>query len=446
MDLVTNSVEKNGISYPQDFYIKKLQFTTSSGSIDFEKLLIQFSYYEDIFSFVTSGHLTVVDAQGFIEILQLDGNEFLEIEYAKNKNGPTNSGTFRVYKIGDRVPGDNPNTSLYTLYFCSEELLLSEQNKITKTYVGTKISDLVKNILNILQVPSQKIYNIEETTGIYDFTIPRFKPFEAISWLSTYARPKASGTKGADMLFFENKDGYNFRSIKSMLSAESIGTYKYQLNNIESADMAEKVFTVLQYEFVKTQDMLENINSGMIANKLISIDPFKKSFTTTNFNVNQDETNIGGLKNRLGKTQTQSYDSVVKVAVSNSGQKEVPYIKEVEGSVAQDIFIETYVPNRTSQINLANYITVKMTVPGNPMLTAGRTINFNLLTQRNSSNNTQKDLDAFYSGKYLITAVRHTISAEGKYITVLEIVKEKTENKYSNNNSNSSTWKSVVKA
>ena len=98
MDLVTNSVEKNGISYPQDFYIKKLQFTTSSGSIDFEKLLIQFSYYEDIFSFVTSGHLTVVDAQGFIEILQLDGNEFLEIEYAKNKNGPTNSGTFRVYK------------------------------------------------------------------------------------------------------------------------------------------------------------------------------------------------------------------------------------------------------------------------------------------------------------------------------------------------------------
>jgi hypothetical protein len=444
MDLLLNNVEKNGISYPQDFYIKKLQFTTASGSIDFEKLLIEFSYYEDIFSFVASGHLSVVDGQGFIEALQLDGNEFLEIEYGKNKNGPTNSGYFRVYKIGDRIPGDNPNTSFYTLYFCSEELLLSEQNKITKSYTGTKISDLVKNVLNILQVLPNKIYNIEETTGIYDFTIPRLKPFEAISWLSTYARPQSGGTNGADMLFFETKDGYNFRSIKSMISAEPMATYKYQLNNLQSADMTEKIFTVLDYEFVKTQDMLENINSGMIANKLISIDPFKKSFTTTNFNLQQNETNIGSLKNRLGKTQLESYDSVVKVAVSNSGQKEIPYIKESAGSVAQDIFIETYVPNRTSQINLANYITVKMTVPGNPILTVGRTLNFNLLTQRNSSNNTQKDLDIFYSGKYLITAARHVISAQGKYITVLEIVKEKTQRRYANNDGNNPTWKSVV--
>ena len=441
-----NIVEPSGISYPQDFYIKKLEFTTSSGAINFERLLVEFSYYEDIFSFVASGHLTVIDGQGFIEALQLDGNEFLEIEYSKSKGGISNQGFFRVYKIGDRVPGGNPNTNYYTLYFCSEELLLSEQNKVTKSYTGTKISDLVKNILNILQVLPSKIYNIEETTGIYDFTIPRLKPLEAISWLSTYARPKASGTVGADMLFFETKDGYNFRSIKSMISQEPMATYKYQLNNLEVADMVEKVFTVIDYEFVKTQDVLENINSGMLSNKLISIDPFKKSYTTTNFNVNSNgATNIGSLKNRLGKTQAQSYDSVVKVAISNSNQKQIPYIKENEGSVAQDIFIEKYLPSRTSQINLANYITVKMTVPGNPSLTVGRTINFNLLTQRNTESNNQKDLDAYYSGKYLITAMRHVIKAEGKYLTILEIVKEKTENKYANNDSTNPMWKSVVK-
>jgi len=447
MDQFLNNAEKSGISYPQDFYISKLQFITPSGPIDFERLLIEFSYYEDIFSFVSSGHLSVVDGQGFIESLQLSGNEFLEIEYSKSKNGPSNKNTFRVYKIGDRVPGGNPNTSFYTLYFCSEELLLSEQNKITKTYPGTKISDIVKNILDEeLKILPKNIYKIEETTGLYDFSIPRLKPFEAISWLSTYARPEAGGTTGgADMLFFETKDGYNFRSIKSMLSAPPMATYKYQLNNLESADLTEKIFTVLDYEFVKTQDMLENISSGMVANKLISIDPFKKSYNTTNFNINSKETNTGSLKNRLGQNQNESYDSVVKVVTTNAGQRDVPYIKEVEGSVAQDIFIETYVPNRTSQINLANYITVKMTVPGNPILTVGRTMNFNLLSQRNSSNNTQKDLDAFYSGKYLITAARHVISAEGKYITVLEIVKEKTEKRYANIGGNSGSWKSVVK-
>lgn len=446
VDFVTNSVEKSGISYPQDFYISKLKFRTTAGAIDFKKLLVEFSYYEDLFSFVTSGHLTVIDGQGFIEFLQLDGNEFLELEYSKTKNGPSISGTFRVYKIGNRIPGSNQNTSLYTLYFCSEELMLSEQNKITKTYMGTKISDIVMDIMNTIKVPTNKINKIEETTGIYDFAVPRFKPFEAISWLSTYARPKASGTVGADMLFFETKDGYNFRSIKSMLAQNSIATYKYQLKNTSIEDVFEKIYTVLDYEFVKTQDMLENINSGMLANKLISIDPLKRSYKVTTSNVNsvESDNNIGELKNRLGKTQTQSYDSVVKVATGNSNQKNDPYIKEREGSVAQDIFIENYVPSRTSQLNLANYICVKIVIPGNPSLSVGKSINFNLLSQRNSVDNNQKDLDTYYSGKYLITAIRHSITADGKYKSTLELAKEKTQNKYSSPDGNSPTWKSVV--
>lgn len=448
MDQILNNVENNGVSYPQDFYINKLQFNTSVGSIDFKKLLVEVSYYEDLFSFVTSGHLTVIDAQGFIEILQLDGNEFLEMDYSKSKNGTSISGTFRVYKIGDRVPAGNQNSSLYTLYFCSEELILSEQNRITKSYMGTKISDIVKNILNTIQVPSKRIYDIEETTGIYDFSIPRFKPLEAISWLSTYARPKASETTGADMLFFETKNGYNFKSIKSMISEDPIATYKYQLVNTSIEDIQEKFYTVLEYEFVKTQDMLENISSGMLANKLISIDPLKRSYNVTTFNVDTAESgnNIGKLKNRLGKTQTESYDSVVKVATGNSNQKNVPYIKEREGSVAQDIFIEAYVPNRTSEINLANYITVKMLVPGNPNLCVGKTINFNLLSQRNTRDNNQKDLDSFYSGKYMITAARHVIRADGKYQTTLEVIKEKTKNKYASVGDTNSNWKKLTGA
>jgi hypothetical protein len=445
MDIIASNIENQGVSYPQDFYINKLEFKTSSGSIDFKKLMVEISYYEDIFAFVVSGHITVIDAQGFIEGLQLDGNEFLTLEYSKTKNSVSNNNTFRVYKIGDRTPGSNLNTNIYTLYFCSEELLLSEQSKITKTYAGTKISDIINDILvgNALGVSSNRVYNIEETIGVYDFAIPRFKPFESISWLSTYARPKANN-KLSDMLFFETKDGFNFRSIKSMFSKDALLTYKYQLNNVEVEDIAEKIFTVLDYEFVKTQDMLENISSGMLANKLISIDPLKRSYSVTNFNVDTD-TNIGSLKNRLGKTQIESYDSVIKVATSNSNQKNSPYIKQREGSVAQDVFIESYLPSRTSQINLSNYIKIKIVVPGNPILVVGNTINFNLLSQRNNKDNNKKDLDFYYSGKYLITAVRHVIGAQGRYVTTLEIVKEKTENKYPDNSGTSSYWNKLVK-
>ena len=64
---------------------------------------------------------------------------------------------------------------------------------------------------------------------------------------------------------------------------------------------------------------------------------------------------------------------------------------------------------------------MKLTIPGDPGITAGRTIQFDLMTIKPTSQN--RDLDKFYSGKYLVTAVRHIIQ-NGVYQTVLEIIKE----------------------
>ena len=118
-------------------------------------------------------------------------------------------------------------------------------------------------------------------------------------------------------------------------------------------------------------------------------------------------------------------EAVLKVATSNANEKLVPYIKQrVSGQgVANDIRIETYVPTRTAQINLANYTVVKLVVPGDPGLTAGTVVEFNLMTIKPSL--TQKELNPYYSGKYLITAVRHIIRPlDSTYQTIIEIAKE----------------------
>jgi hypothetical protein len=101
------------------------------------------------------------------------------------------------------------------------------------------------------------------------------KPFEAISWLSTYARPNLSGAIGADMLFFETKLGFNFRSIQSMIKDDIYATYKYQAKNLDKKiqSIQEETITVLEYELNKPYDILNEITSGTLANQLISIDP-----------------------------------------------------------------------------------------------------------------------------------------------------------------------------
>lgn len=447
------SIESPGAYYPQDFSLKTLNFLTASGQrIEIKKLLVEFSYYEDIYSFVTSGYITLVDAQGFIELMRLTGNEFIEVNFGKVKSGRNETDQrFRIYKSSARKPSGNMNSEVYTLFFCSEELLLSEQTKVRKSFKGNKISKIVNNILSDkLKVSSKRIDKIEETTGMYDFVIPNLKPFEAISWVSTYARP--ANYPGADMLFFETKNGFNFRSIQSMFKDDIYATYKYEAKNIDDKTQSfqEKTISILDYEITKPFDALNEISSGTLANRLISLDPLTRTAKTTDFDYNKfklqaKSLNSAGvqdtLQNRLGQKSNESYDGVFKLAFSNAGQQTNSYIKQ-QGGTAKDIFIETYVPNRTAQISLANYTTIKTTIPGDPGITAGRTINFNLLSLKPGS---ERELDKFYSGKYLVTAVRHIIQTQGIYQTVLEIVKDSSATTYPSINNNSSEWKTAVK-
>jgi hypothetical protein len=137
------------------------------------KLLVELSYYEDLYSFVVSGYITLKDSQGFLESLHLTGNEFIEINFSKIKDGiNSNDQLFRLYKVGNRAQTGNMNTEYYTFYFCSEELLLSEQTKIGKSYSGQNISDTIRSIVTDKLNINNKPLIIEDTVGLYNFVIP----------------------------------------------------------------------------------------------------------------------------------------------------------------------------------------------------------------------------------------------------------------------------------
>ena len=256
--------DNSGIFYPQDYKLKKLVLTNKSGkTLDLTNLLVEFSYFEDMFAFSVSGYIVLRDSAGYIELDSMTGNETLEIDFGKFADTYTNlKRTFRMYKISNVKPIGNLTSIIYKLHFCSEELVLSEQSKIQKSYPGQKISDIVGEILmDKMGIEETKLI-IEDTYGVYDFNIGLLKPFEAISFLSTYARPSAF-QKSADMLFFENRDGFNFRSVQSLYKSNVYKKYKYQAKNIKEASAEDRLGTVLDYEVIKFYDILENISSGM---------------------------------------------------------------------------------------------------------------------------------------------------------------------------------------
>ena len=60
-------VESPGVYFPQDYYLKTLNFLTASGNrMEMKKLFRELSYYEDIYTFTVSGYVKIEDSQGFI--------------------------------------------------------------------------------------------------------------------------------------------------------------------------------------------------------------------------------------------------------------------------------------------------------------------------------------------------------------------------------------------
>jgi hypothetical protein len=449
-----------GIRYNSDYNLISLNFLGSNFPVvDLQPLMLELSYFEDIFSNVVSGQVVINDALGMIENLEIHGNEYVRMAFAKDGSKLIIDKIFRVYKISSRTKTSSPNDEVYVIHFCSDELILSSQYKISKSYKNQNISQIVNDILKVKLKVSDDKYdprNIETTKGQYSFIVPNFSPFEAINWLSMYAQSASPGTIGSDMILYEDKDGFNFKSLQSLFQQNPYFLYEYRPKNMtlnnHLNESSKQVFNVIGYEFINSFNSLENISRGTYANRVLTVDPLLRRYAYVDFNYkdyakNAEQLNkheiVNNLKNRFGDTLYETPQSCYKLAITNKGQTNIEYIKGKPDSVSKDISSETFLTQRKAQLSLANYTKIKLSIAGDPNITVGKTINFDLFSISPTSKNETKDLDKFYSGKYLVTAIRHIIKT-GEYITILEIAKDSVPTQYSSVDNSSSTWKNTV--
>ena len=439
-----------------DFQLDYLNLLTPSlaNPLPLKEQLKELNYYEDIYSSTIYGELVLFDATNIISNLRLNGTEFIEFKLKKYTNDNVAiERTFRVYKIGERILDVSKNQESFIMYFCSEELMLSERYRISKSYKSSQISDIVTDIFTTyLKLTPQSLtltkpktaqtkrYYIDPTLGVYDFILPNKKIFETLHWLTLYARP-ASFKPGADYLFFENVNGYNFVSLQSLFTQTPFKTFYYNPQNI-SIEISAQAVAVNHMEVVKFFDVLEATSQGIFNNRLISVDPLTRNINVTDFLYDQyfalaqtlnKAPVTTGLQNRWGDVMYHSPNDsrmevgALRLASGNHNEKQLFTSPETNVSVANDIHIEQYIPNRVAQLGLANYMKIKIIVPGDNQIYVGMILNFKSYdltpTQYSTPNSEARKYDLFYSGNYLVTGVRHIVGRT-EYKTIIEMVKE----------------------
>ena len=182
------------------------------------------------------------------------------------------------------------------------------------------------------------------------------------------------------------------------------------------------MFQVEDFKVLKTADHLENLNSGYLSNKLITLDVINKIYSSFDYDaVTEFET----FEHSQGSDSSPLFakDSIRNPSTDISFYPVQPNLFNNVDNNINERMNEIHGNRRSNMLELQNF-KIHMTVPGRTDIEVGRMLDFNFPDVSPKAQEDKSDKgDAFYSGTYLITAIHHKVTLN-RHTMIMEIVKD----------------------
>jgi len=423
------------IKQSSQFKITELAIITKLGKFDIGSIFDELNIFDSMLMPSISGNIVVRDGIGLSEKLYFDGSDYISINISKSGEGELTNfkRTFRIYKQTDRK-NINQSSEMYVLHFVSEEFIYSLQQKINQSFTGTYNESVAVILEKYLKVPpdANKIALLEPTQGIHSFIIPNLSPFDALKWVAFRAVDSANLP---NYLFFQNKYGYNFVSLSTLISKATIADINFNPKNLgKNTQIKEETFGAYDVRVISQFNLAENIMDGVYAGKFIGYDILTRQIKEDNVSfldvyskgqhLNKNP-NVTDAKNSDNLNVDAMHNSKVSVYPIASFRKYDAYTKQND-NLASTIIDDTdnYIFQRNAILKNLTQTKLRITLPGNFALTSG----FNVLVKypsRSIVDDSSDPYDKTLYGKYLIIATRHIIKYD-KHETVLEVATDST--------------------
>lgn len=438
----------------KSFEFKELTIKSVDGnSYDVYPQLIEMTIFEDIYNSTLSGKITLSDSVELFSVIPFTGFEFLTVVIVKPgyQKEILFEKVFRVYKLQhDEIEQSSRSSQTYTLHFCSEENIISASRVLSKSYKGVSSSFIIKDILkNYLSVSNTKFdpkepKNIEESFGRQDIIIPNLNPLQAAIWLASRTISISRKNSSANFMFYENREGYNFKSLESLFNQPTRAKYKFKQKNIDTSDdrsetIIDEYRDVIKYEIMNTYDVMRGTTYGMFSGILKGIDLVRLRADDTIFDYDDFFNNSTHINNdkilehkdfypfhnqNEDRTQTKTYKNYFatrRMYPTTRGHDVVESISKRQPGIKPNL-VEKWMLQRTSQINQLNYFKLKLVLPGDTYLTVGDIIEFQMPLIKTQVPGENPN-NPYYSGRYLVTAMRHKLDYQS-YEMIAEVTRD----------------------
>ena len=407
------------MSYKGSYFISKCQLMPNGSSLEEEYDITRgnpsINYYESVTSPSISMTLSFMDIDQMINQEGITGGEMIDLEiiipdFEEKFKIESKKQKLVLNSVRDVVT--STNKQMATLEFVSEESLINETSRVNKKFTGN-VTQIVKELLETEPkgIQTEKEIKTDNAVNKYSFVGNLKRPFETIQWLCPKAQASA---KNFGFLFFENLDGFHFKSIENLLKQEP--EFLYQKPDRPT----ETDLRIIESNLNQSNDMGMNARMGMYSNRTIYIDLENETYEEIDFNISELNPEkplkvIETLKEKPTRLMFRMLDQ--GALQKGSTKKEVE--KRNELAVYQN---KSYIRN-----NLLFSQSLNISVPINPELRAGQIIEVQFPLKDNTDQNTTdkfgKDKDNDISGKYLISELRHVIG-DGTSSTQLNLVRD----------------------
>jgi hypothetical protein len=435
----------------RQYKIKKLDIEVSGKSYDIRDIVADFQYHEAIESPFIRCDFTILDAVDFNKVLQ--GGELITVELeTESSKGQPLKFTNKVWKIGSIIKSERGQ--MYILHTVSPEMFNNELNKVFEAF-GPESKKDVDNIPKFICAEylktrdKAKSENFEAHSKI-TFISPSWKPVDAISYMSDKVTRKGGGKgseKQSGYLFFENKRGFQFRSIDGLAEgkAHKGKTFLYSYVQQGSAPKDNGYYVIESIQYPDKADHLKSMRLGTYKSIAIGISISEPTNNRLTDSGTSGKSAPGGT---IYPPKIITFDDVFSKASKIESLKpyKVPDFIDNASPTRQKVRILPGLKNQqklgktegtdsdndtmavaeyaSARYNLLRTIQLTIVIPGNSALTVGDIIQVRIPASEEEGKKVKED--AKYSGKYLIAGLSHTFKREGlttKLILVRDSVK-----------------------
>lgn len=441
-----------------------LLYSVDGRSITITNAVNAFFYYEDILSPFITGNLQITDSGvNLIGTLPIQGGERVTLKVVDFQDEEYEYDMY-VWKVFNRQFTKSIQT--YNLGLVSKEAIYNEGVRLSEPLSGFP-DEIVKKILDEYLNTSKDILTDSCKYQVNFFpegrkahsiiqslmykAVPKFSAgasSESTKAETTSSAPKTSVPKDtkklsgtAGYLFFENRSGFNFKSIDYYFSdgSDSFGgeapVETYTSKPVKDPAQQENRFIIESYKFTNEIDLFEQMRNGSYSTYACFYNFSTGRYEEYIYNLADSFSNMAhlGSQETLGKVQVELSTRPTRIVTAildhetwyNGEDPASPEIEDGSGKAQFPDNHKYYMIQGFARRYLMENQKLEIEVPGNLKLKAGDKIK--VMLPNMSANELRKDqpYDEENSGTYLISKISHvTMFINSSCKTVIELIRD----------------------